>query len=383
MIRLFSVVVFFVLCLSAIWVWKAPILQWSLNQTVRALDNVGTIQTYIEENRRFHLTEAEARIDVAGEIRAGDPAQLAQLRARANAFVWKGRPPADGATNSARDLSADPRVSQIREARSAQALTIGMRHGIEVQVLYLRAAAPSRNCLFLYHQDHQAVFLGERDFYARMLAAGCDVIAIPMPLTVGAAPVTVQVDGESRTIAEHADFAALETDAFSPMAYFLQPSVMSLNHALSVRGYDRIAAVGLSGGGWTATVLAALDNRVTHVYPVAGSLPLYLMGITRRNRGDWEQRYPAFYKTSNYFELYLLGVLEPHRRAVHIYNRNDNCCYNAVLTAGFSAQVEGIAKRWDLGSIRFRIDEVSPNHNISADAMEFIVSDVLETSRAP
>ena len=40
-------------------------------------------------------------------------------------------------------------------------------------------------------------------------------------------------------------------------------------------------------GGWTTTVYAAIDPRVTRSYPVAGSLPIPLR-VDVRDWGDWE-----------------------------------------------------------------------------------------------
>ena len=120
-------------------------------------------------------------------------------------------------------------------------------------------------------------------------------------------------------------------------------------------------------------MVSALDARIDHTYPVAGSLPLYLRHIGSRDLGDWEQLDPSFYRVINYFELYLLNVLYPHRSAHYIYNKYDNCCFNGIRTAGFSAQVEGMARRWGLGSIRFIIDDSVKSHNISEWAKRYIV----------
>ncbi len=97
-----------------------------------------------------------------------------------------------------------------------------------------------------------------------------------------------------------------------------------------------------------------------------------------RNRGDWEAHSSGIYKEINYFELYLLGVLERNRRAIHIYNRFDNCCYNGVLTSAFSAQLEGIARRWQLGKLKFRIDEKAHGHVISSESIHFILKDIFD-----
>jgi hypothetical protein len=62
--------------------------------------------------------------------------------------------------------------------------------------------------------------------------------------------------------------------------------------------------IGLSGGGWTTTLYAAIDPRVRLSFPVAGTLPEYL----RVGRpGAREQFYPDLYKIANYLDLYVMG----------------------------------------------------------------------------
>ena len=56
------------------------------------------------------------------------------------------------------------------------------------------------------------------------------------------------------------------------LRFFLEPVVRSINYAVSL-GYTRIVMAGLSGGGWTTTMLAAIDPRITLAMPVAGSIP--------------------------------------------------------------------------------------------------------------
>ena len=52
--------------------------------------------------------------------------------------------------------------------------------------------------------------------------------------------------------------------------------------------------IGLSGGGWTTTVYAAIDPRIVKSIPVAGTLPLYLRGDHYNH--DLEQYVPAHHK---------------------------------------------------------------------------------------
>ena len=60
---------------------------------------------------------------------------------------------------------------------------------------------------------------------------------------------------------------------------------------------------GLSGGGWTTTMVSAIEPRLTHIYPVAGSMPFEVdidLAATGLNfssaRGDYEQSNQFFYR---------------------------------------------------------------------------------------
>ena len=93
----------------------------------------------------------------------------------------------------------------------------------------------------------------------------------------------------------------------SPLKFFLEPVAISLN-ALSER-YKEIHMVGLSGGGWTTTLYAAVDPRIRYSFPVAGTIPLYLR--TGGSVGDKEQYLEEFYRLAGYPDLYLLGASGP------------------------------------------------------------------------
>ena len=50
--------------------------------------------------------------------------------------------------------------------------------------------------------------------------------------------------------------------------------VLSINSALSI-GYKHVVLFGLSGGGWSTTVAAAIDPRISLSIPIAGSVPKF------------------------------------------------------------------------------------------------------------
>ncbi len=50
--------------------------------------------------------------------------------------------------------------------------------------------------------------------------------------------------------------------------------ILTVNYALTL-GYKHVVMFGLSGGGWSTTIAAALDSRIALSIPVAGSVPKF------------------------------------------------------------------------------------------------------------
>src|SRR5205085_148225 len=100
----------------------------------------------------------------------------------------------------------------------------------------------------------------------------------------------------------HDKMFSLTTEG-SPMKFFLEPVAVCVNYALARdRKMRDVTMIGLSGGGWTTTLYAAVDTRVRLSIPVAGSLPLYLRW--GGSVGDTEQFLESFYRIAGYPDLY-------------------------------------------------------------------------------
>ncbi len=175
----------------------------------------------------------------------------------------------------------------------------------------------------------------------------------------------------------------------SPIKFFLEPTAVSLNY-LKTRhragrfpNYRAFHMVGLSGGGWTTTVYAAIDPTIRCSFPVAGTIPLYLR--TGGSVGDREQFEPSFYRLAGYPDLYILGTHGAGRTQVQILVRRDDCCFGEgqhdPKGAGlpypdamreYEGRVVEALKQTGPGSFRLEIDETAPSHMISHHTIETI-----------
>jgi hypothetical protein len=176
----------------------------------------------------------------------------------------------------------------------------------------------------------------------------------------------------------------------SPIKFFLEPTAISLNYLKTRSGADRFPRyrafhmVGLSGGGWTTTVYAAVDITIQRSFSVAGTIPLYLR--SGGSVGDREQFEPSLYRIAGYLDLYIMGACGPGRKHLQILLRRDDCCFGqAQHDARASGKPYEEALRefeqrvWmalaDIrpASFRLEIDETAPAHTISHHAIHALI----------
>jgi hypothetical protein len=176
----------------------------------------------------------------------------------------------------------------------------------------------------------------------------------------------------------------------SPIKYFLEPTAIGLNYlktrsqADSFPKYRMFHMIGLSGGGWTTTVYAAIDPTICYSFSVSGSIPLYLR--SGASIGDREQVEPSFYRLAGYPDLYVLSACGNGRKQVQIQVRRDDCCFgeqqhDAAATGlpyeaamrRYERQVQAALREIGSGSFRLEIDEIAPGHMISHHAITDII----------
>jgi len=210
-----------------------------------------------------------------------------------------------------------------------------------------------------------------------LLQSGFDVLAVFMPHV-----------SETGCDLDHCnvmntDLGESEHPATFGLRFFLEPEIVSLNYLLLKSNYRDINMVGLSGGGWTTNLIAAIDDRIKFSFSVAGSMPLYYRSDA--SMGDIEQFIPELYRNiAGYPDLYVLGAFGKGRKQVQILNRKDDCCFgqkqhdtdrnydNDLRTFEISVKEKLKALGAD-GHYSLVIDETAPCHQISEFALQNII----------
>eukprot|EP01104_Vermistella_antarctica_P006659 TRINITY_DN17368_c0_g1_i1.p1 TRINITY_DN17368_c0_g1~~TRINITY_DN17368_c0_g1_i1.p1 ORF type:complete len:476 (-),score=31.85 TRINITY_DN17368_c0_g1_i1:258-1547(-) len=177
--------------------------------------------------------------------------------------------------------------------------------------------------LVIFHHGHSqpcdqcpTPWLDSSSDYLNQL--GFDSMVIQMPLHM-----CNYING---TNCDHQWFEQFREQGVSTMRFFLEPVVLTINYAMEVLGYKRVVMMGLSGGGWTTTMMAAIDPRIGLSIPIAGSIPCDF------NHTSWDyEQYCTndWCHTCNYTCLYVLAALEPNRTSVQVLHEQDPCCFAA------------------------------------------------------
>ena len=327
------------------------------------------------------------------------PQDIAARRQALIDFLWgtPGFPAAKLPSSVARNIASP--VSGLHNLKRVDEIHISMDEG-EQGLAYHFLADRSNGRLVLVHQGHGCTFddsaapagknYGMQRAINQLLTSGFSVLAVYMPH---------EIPGDCLGTAHHNSMLAGRSTAGSPMKFFLEPVAVCLNY-LQARSladrfpkYREFDMVGFSGGGWAATVYAAIDLRISRSFPVAGSLPLYLR--TGASVGDAEQTHASFYKIAGYLDLYVMGAYGAGRKQVQILNRRDSCCFGekqhdaGLMGIAWDAGVRGYESRVQnalvhlgrKGSFRVEIDEESTGHMLSPHAIVDVILPSLSAQR--
>ena len=191
-----------------------------------------------------------------------------------------------------------------------------------------------------------------------------------MPL-LGTNPGILNSRGEITK--HHNVLIKFDTDKKSFIYLFVTPIVLGIDLISERIDFDSISMTGISGGGWTTVLSAAVDLRINYSFPVSGSLPL---ALRTHEIGDVEQFHKPFYSEFSYLDLYLLGSTGKKRAHVQMNILKDKCCFSGGRSILYSSYISNLSAK--LGG-KFLTNIFDGNsHKIYKEQSKFIDSKITE-----
>ena len=322
--------------------------------------------------------------DVNKLISIHDAKEATAKRAQLASFVW-------GPNGLPKELPAkvdkaiqDDRYTDLSNLKQIDRLTVTMEWDLS-STIYHFIPAQGNGKLLIYHGGHDGDFVIAKSLIDLFLKNGFSVMALSMPLELPNNRPVVDLKGIGKIqLAFHEQLKFLPMKAGHPVQLFLTPVTVALNYVQPL-AYDSIYMTGVSGGGWTTTIYAALDPRITRSYPVAGTLPLHLREDRKRSNsghraadwGDYEQSIPELYAVANYLDLYILSSVGERRKQLQILNKYDPCCLAGESFRTYEGVVNERVKGLGAGgSFAVYLDEKNREHAVSGTAVATIIDDI-------
>jgi hypothetical protein len=289
-------------------------------------------------------------------------------------YIWQGKGfPSLKLPDKVEEKIEDERYGKLFESdlKQIDKITVRMEPGLE-SIAYHFIPKKCCNKLIVYHQGHRGDFVKGIDTIGGCLEKGYSVMAFSMPLKGMNNKPTVYLERFGKfTLTKHEHLKLLE----APIKYFVEPVTVGLNYAEKF-SYDGVYMLGISGGGWTTTIYAAVDTRIMQSFPVAGSYPVYLRSQSKRDWGDFEQTLPDLYRIANYPELYIMGSCGKDRKQIQILNQYDSCCFAGLKFRTYEKAVKDAVAGLGKGEFRVFLDNSHKDHKISEKALSLIFAEI-------
>ncbi|MCC5917456.1 MAG: hypothetical protein JJU02_09040 [Cryomorphaceae bacterium] len=226
--------------------------------------------------------------------------------------------------------------------------------------------------MLIFHMGHDDSFVNHFSIYQPFLEAGFGLMLFDMPLEgVNNQPIVFKEGVGDFQLDEHDKLVILENDSTPHyLNIFVEPVLAGMNFVSSMFGVKEFSMLGLSGGGWTTQIIAALDERVKFSFPVAASVPLFLRMPFAENMGDYEQTHPSIIQHLGYLDIYAMGAFQGFQK--QYFNYYDPCCFGGDLMLSYEPIIQELIG--EEGVFEVSIDYTSFRHEISEDVLEDVLN---------
>lgn len=320
------------------------------------------------------IDPAYLETDVPGLIQINSAADIVHKREALSRYIWgpKGLPASKLPDDVSKNIT-DERYAKLSETslERIDKITVAMDFGLDSIIYHFTPKKPNRE-LIVYHQGHNGDFVVGINTIRSCLDRGYSVMGCSMPLLgMNSRPVIELERFGKLKLSKHEHLKFLK----NPIKYFVEPVATALNYAAKFE-YRRVSMIGISGGGWTTTLYAAIDPRISCSYPVAGTLPIYLRSDSKRDWGDYEQTVPELYSIANYLELYIMGSYGNARKQIQILNKYDSCCFAGIKYRTYEEVVKAAVAGLGEGEFGIFLDDTHKEHKISEKTLKVIFDDL-------
>lgn len=325
------------------------------------------------------------------------PAEAAELRERLSRVVLDAPSATEAGLAPAVPMPAPQALlpDTITAAAGARSgLRLPQRFGVYSYALVLTPKeAAERPCALIWHDGHGTAPLeaGGDVIASTALNAGCTVVALAMPWRGWNRNQVATTDDGSRIDPQgvepqalHDELVRLDEPGRSALDLFITPVVQVVNHLMQGNPRTEVSMAGLSGGGWTTTVAAAVDPRIQRSLAIAGSTPIRALDTCTN---DYEQCHEDLLAAASMEQMYALsaisdaagtgpgagsasGEIAQQRVAADVLNFFDTCCYSGVDGSQFAAQVQQSVTASGGGKFVFKANTTLHGHAVPPEAIK-------------
>ena len=313
--------------------------------------------------------------DVLSLIHVRDLSSIDNTRKNLNLFLWNQENLYDSIPNNIEKNFSDDRYTDLENLDSIDKFSINMEYGIN-SIVYLFNPINDNGKLIIYHQGHRGDFIEGKNVIQSLLENNYSVIAFSMPLLgMNSQPLLDDPQFGKIKIQSHNQLELLENSVSTPIKFFVEPIIISMNYIVDHHNFDSVYMIGISGGGWVTILAAAIDERIDQSFSVAGSYPMFLR-TEQKNLGDYEQRNSELYNIANYLDLYVMASSGSDRKFIQIFNKFDPCCFDGDSFSSYEQQVKKIVNNLDGGYFEIYLDDTHNEHIISNHGLEIIINEI-------